>query len=143
MWRGRWWGRVALLMTAVQAAAFCALALWPHVDDPQAARAVAALRSEIWANSGLALLALMAMPLLAVLVFTLAGLTARLLAALALAAVAALIWLMSGEFGALIALREAPLELARGLVAARVQTAALAVLALAALIAARRASALA
>lgn len=142
MWRGVWPGRLALAFGAAQALLFCLLALWPWAGTPQAALQAAEARSEVWLRSGFALLALMALPLLLVLLTTLRGSAARGLVLFALAATVVANWQMTTEIARILPLRDTPLELARALLAARVEGAALALVALAAIIAARRADAL-
>ena len=143
MWRGPWPRRLLEGFALAQAMLFGLLALWPWVGNPLAAQQTVELRGEVWLNSGFVMLALMALPLFAVRAITAQGPLARGLVLLALAASVLVNWQMAGEYARLLPLREAPLELARALVTARVQGVALALLALAALIVARRAEALA
>lgn len=117
------------------------LALWPPTETPQAAMAAVDIRHEVWLGWGFALVGLAALPVVAVFAGTRAGLAAKALGAMALIATGLLHWRMAGEALALLPLRDAPLELARGLAAARLQAVGLAALALAAAHAARRADA--
>lgn len=142
MWRGVWWGRLALAFGAAQALLFCLLALWPWAGTPQAALQAAEARSEVWLRSGFALMAAMALPLWLVLAVTLRGPAAKALVLMALGATVGTNWQAATEVARTLPLRDSPLELARALLAARLGGAALALVALAAIIAARRADAL-
>lgn len=134
-----WLGRLVVAFAGLQLALAGWLALWPPVETPRAALAVAEIRHEVWVGWGFALAGLMALPFFALFAAGRAGFAGKALGALALVATAALHWRMTGEALALLPLREAPLELARGLAAARLQGLGLAALVLAAVLVARRA----